>query len=91
MSSLPSKAVTAASTFARRLGGALDSLGSKLEVAKVSEKLVPSTRFVAYENSLPSATGAFVLKMLVLDFVSLITRSIASNRRPVTQVGIVRN
>lgn len=60
MSSLSTKAVTAASNFARRLGGTLDSLGSKLEVAKVGEKLVPSTRFVAYENSLPSATGAFV-------------------------------
>ena len=58
--SLSAKAVTAASTFTRRLGKTLDSLGSKLEVAKVSEKLNPSTRIVAYGDAVPSTEGAFV-------------------------------
>ena len=60
MASLSSRAITLASTTARRLGASLDSLGSKLEVAKISEKLNPSTRIVAYGDSIPATDGAFV-------------------------------
>lgn len=62
MASLGARVVTATSNVARRLGSALDGLGAQLEVAKYTEKLVPSTRFVAVDGVAPvvSEGAAFV-------------------------------
>ena len=49
--SLGARAVTAVSGAARSLGKALDSMGASMEVAKYTERLVPSTRIVAVDGS----------------------------------------
>lgn len=53
MSSIGARVVTATSNAARKLGSALDSIGASLEVAKYTERLVPSTRFVAVDGVAP--------------------------------------
>lgn len=57
MSSLSARIAVAASGAARRMGAMLDSMGANIEVAKYTEKLVPSTRFVSVDGIAP-ATGA---------------------------------
>lgn len=56
------KVVTAASNVARNLGQTLDKMGAAMEVAKYTERLVPSTRFVSVNNIAPSvnANTAFI-------------------------------
>jgi carbonic anhydrase/acetyltransferase-like protein (isoleucine patch superfamily) len=46
----------------RKVGSAFDSMGKGLEITKYTEKLVPSTRFVAVDGMVPkiSDKGAFV-------------------------------
>lgn len=46
----------------RNMGKSLDSMGAGMEVAKYTEKLVPSTRFVAVDGLIPqiAAEGTFV-------------------------------
>jgi len=60
--SLGARFVNASSQALRKIGGSLDSLGSKLEVAKYTEKLVPSTRFVAVDGVAPTVSkqAAFI-------------------------------
>ena len=62
MASLGARAVTAVSGAARSLGKALDSMGASMEVAKYTERLVPSTRIVAVDGVAPtiSETAAFI-------------------------------
>jgi len=62
MSSLGAKAVVVVSNAARSLGHKLDALGASLEVAKYTERLVPSTRFVSVDGVAPnvSVLAAFV-------------------------------
>lgn len=50
--------VTTTSSIARKFGAALDSLGATLEVAKYTDRLVPSTRFVAYDGVAPIVSEA---------------------------------
>lgn len=59
---LGAKVVTAASNAARSLGQSLDKMGAAIEVAKYTERLVPSTRFVAVNNIAPTvnADTAFI-------------------------------
>lgn len=52
--SLGAKVVTAASNAARSFGQTLDKMGAAIEVAKYTERLVPSTRFVAIDNIAPT-------------------------------------
>lgn len=52
--SLGAKVVTAASNAARNLGQTLDKMGAAMEVAKYTERIVPSTRFVAVNNIAPT-------------------------------------
>jgi len=52
--SLGAKVVSAASNVARGLGQTLDKMGAAMEVAKYTERLVPSTRFVAVNNIAPT-------------------------------------
>lgn len=56
MTSLGARAVKAGSSAARMLGNALDNFGASLEVAKYSERLVPSTRFVAVDGVAPKTS-----------------------------------
>jgi carbonic anhydrase/acetyltransferase-like protein (isoleucine patch superfamily) len=51
---ISSRVVSAVSSAARKLGAALDNAGASLEVAQFTEKLVPSTRFVAVDNVAPT-------------------------------------
>lgn len=62
MSTLGARVVKATSTAVRAVGNALDNLGASMEVAKYTERLVPSTRFVAVDGVVPkTAPGcAFV-------------------------------
>jgi len=62
MSSIGAKAVIAFSNAARSLGQRLDAIGASLEVAKYTERLVPSTRFVSVDGVAPkvSESAAFV-------------------------------
>lgn len=53
MASIGAKVVVAASSAARNLGKTLDSMGASLEVAKYTERLVPSTRIVSVNNITP--------------------------------------
>jgi len=53
MTSVGAKVVIAASGAARKLGKLLDTIGSKMEVVKYTERLVPSTRFVAVDEAIP--------------------------------------
>lgn len=52
------RVVTATSSVARKVGAALDSMGAALEVAKYTDRLVPSTRFVAYDGVAPIVSEA---------------------------------
>mmetsp|Transcript_124989 Transcript_124989/g.186677 ORF Transcript_124989/g.186677 Transcript_124989/m.186677 type:complete len:287 (+) Transcript_124989:94-954(+) len=58
MSSLSARIVVAASGAARRMGAAFDSMGAGMEVAKYTERLVPSTRFVSVDGIAPTVSGA---------------------------------
>lgn len=58
MASLGAKATVAISNAARNLGKALDSMGASMEVAKYTERLVPSTRFVAVNSIAPTVSSA---------------------------------
>eukprot|EP00543_Licmophora_paradoxa_P004970 CAMPEP_0202442574 /NCGR_PEP_ID=MMETSP1360-20130828/1987_1 /ASSEMBLY_ACC=CAM_ASM_000848 /TAXON_ID=515479 /ORGANISM="Licmophora paradoxa, Strain CCMP2313" /LENGTH=276 /DNA_ID=CAMNT_0049057975 /DNA_START=63 /DNA_END=893 /DNA_ORIENTATION=+ len=62
MSNIGSRVVIAASGMARRMGSILDNMGASMEVAKYTERLVPSTRFVAVDGVAPvvSETACFV-------------------------------
>jgi carbonic anhydrase/acetyltransferase-like protein (isoleucine patch superfamily) len=62
MTSYGARIVIAASNAARRLGQGLDSLGKSMEVCKYSDRLVPSTRFVAVDGVSPTVSplAAFV-------------------------------
>lgn len=51
---LGAKVVTAVSGAARNLGQTLDKMGAAIEVAKYTERLVPSTRFVSVNNIAPT-------------------------------------
>lgn len=46
----------------RSMGQSFDKMGAKMEVAKFSEKLVPSTRFVAVDGVMPQVSnqGSFI-------------------------------
>eukprot|EP00523_Entomoneis_sp_CCMP467_P008543 CAMPEP_0168738012 /NCGR_PEP_ID=MMETSP0724-20121128/10705_1 /TAXON_ID=265536 /ORGANISM="Amphiprora sp., Strain CCMP467" /LENGTH=281 /DNA_ID=CAMNT_0008785325 /DNA_START=77 /DNA_END=922 /DNA_ORIENTATION=- len=54
MSSLVAKTVHRMSAMFRSAGVALDSMGKNMEVTKYTERLVPSTRFVAVEDKAPT-------------------------------------
>lgn len=56
MTSYGARIVIAASNAARRLGQGLDSLGKSMEVCKYSDRLVPSTRFVAVDGLSPTVS-----------------------------------
>lgn len=56
MTSLGQRVVIAASNTARKLGQSLDSLGKSMEVCKYTERLVPSTRFVAVDGISPTVS-----------------------------------
>lgn len=56
MASIGARVVVAASNTARKLGQALDGLGKSMEVCKYSERLVPSTRFVAVDGVSPTVS-----------------------------------
>ena len=62
MASAGARVVTAVSGAVRSLGKALDSMGASMEVAKYTERLVPSTRIVAVDGVAPtiSETAAFI-------------------------------
>jgi len=62
MSSIAGRVLLAASRAARTFGGVLDNFGATLEVAKHTERLVPSTRFVAVDGVAPdvSENASFV-------------------------------
>mmetsp|Transcript_10355 Transcript_10355/g.15904 ORF Transcript_10355/g.15904 Transcript_10355/m.15904 type:complete len:292 (+) Transcript_10355:176-1051(+) len=62
MTSISARVVVAASKAARSVGNMLDNMGASLEVAKYTERLVPSTRFVAVDGVSPkvSETASFV-------------------------------
>jgi len=62
MASIGAKVVVAVSNAARKAGKSLDKLGANLEVAKYTERLVPSTRFVSVDGIAPvvSEAAAFV-------------------------------
>jgi len=56
MTSLGARVVVAASNAARKIGQSLDSLGRSMEVCKYTERLVPSTRFVAVDGVTPTVS-----------------------------------
>lgn len=58
MSSIATKIAVAASGAARRIGATLDSLGASMEVAKYTERLVPSSRIVSVDGVAPALPGA---------------------------------
>eukprot|EP00980_Cylindrotheca_fusiformis_P028698 scaffold22638_cov138-Cylindrotheca_fusiformis.AAC.10 len=58
MSSLGARIAVAASGAARRVGAMLDGMGAGMEVAKYTERLVPSTRFVAVDGIAPAVSGS---------------------------------
>mmetsp|Transcript_4081 Transcript_4081/g.9739 ORF Transcript_4081/g.9739 Transcript_4081/m.9739 type:complete len:285 (+) Transcript_4081:118-972(+) len=58
MSSVATKIAVAASGAARRIGATLDSLGASMEVAKYTERLVPSSRIVSVDGVAPALPGA---------------------------------
>jgi len=58
MTSISAKIAVAASGAARRIGAALDSMGASMEVAKYTERLVPSTRIVSVDGVAPALPGA---------------------------------
>lgn len=54
MTSIGSKVVLAASNAARSVGQTMDKMGAAMEVVKYTERLVPSTRFVAVDGIAPT-------------------------------------
>lgn len=56
MTSLGQRVVIAASNTARKLGQGLDNIGKSMEVCKYTERLVPSTRFVAVDGVSPTVS-----------------------------------
>jgi len=58
MSSMATKIAVAASGAARRIGATLDTLGAGMEVAKYTERLVPSSRIVSVDGVAPALPGA---------------------------------
>ncbi|KAG7368620.1 hexapeptide repeat-containing transferase [Nitzschia inconspicua] len=58
MSSLSARIAVAASGAARKIGAALDNMGAGMEVAKFTERLVPSTRLVSVDGVAPALSGA---------------------------------
>ncbi|CAB9499737.1 Gamma carbonic anhydrase [Seminavis robusta] len=62
MSGMGVRMVTAVASAIRGVGKSLDKAGANMEVAKYSEKLVPSTRFVAVDGVAPRVAeyGTFV-------------------------------
>lgn len=55
---MATKIAVAASGAARRIGATLDSIGSGIEVAKYTERLVPSSRIVSVDGVAPALPGA---------------------------------
>jgi len=55
---MATKIAVAASGAARRIGATLDSLGASMEVAKYTERLVPSSRIVSVDGVAPALPGA---------------------------------
>lgn len=62
MTSIGARVVIAASNAARKVGQSLDRMGASMEVCKYTERLVPSTRFVAVDGVSPTVSpyAAFV-------------------------------
>jgi len=60
MTSLGARVVKATSRLTRSLGNVLDSMGASMEVAKYTERLVPSTRFVAVDGLVPQMAPGVV-------------------------------
>jgi len=58
MASMSSRIAVAASGAARKIGAALDSMGAGMEVAKYTERLVPSSRIVSVNGVSPALSGA---------------------------------
>jgi len=58
MASFGTRVAVAASGAARRMGAMLDGLGANIEVAKYTERLVPSTRFIAVDGIAPAVGGS---------------------------------
>lgn len=56
MTSLSARVVLAASNAARKMGQGLDNMGKSMEVCKYTERLVPSTRFVAVDGVSPTVS-----------------------------------
>lgn len=56
MTSLSARVVLAASNAARKMGQGLDNMGKSMEVCKFTERLVPSTRFVAVDGVSPTVS-----------------------------------
>lgn len=55
---MATKIAVAASSAARRIGATLDSMGASMEVAKYTERLVPSSRIVSVDGVAPALPGA---------------------------------
>lgn len=55
---MSARIAVAASGAARKIGAALDSMGASMEVAKYTERLVPSTRIVSVDGVAPALPGA---------------------------------
>jgi len=55
---MATKIAVAASGAARRIGATLDSIGAGIEVAKYTERLVPSSRIVSVDGVAPALPGA---------------------------------
>jgi len=53
MTSLVARTATGLASVMRKMGSALDGMGKAIEVTKYTEKLVPSTRFVAVDGVAP--------------------------------------
>jgi len=55
---MATRIAVAASGAARRIGATLDSMGANMEVAKYTERLVPSSRIVSVDGVAPALSGA---------------------------------
>ncbi|VEU42620.1 unnamed protein product [Pseudo-nitzschia multistriata] len=58
MTSMAARIAVAASGAARRIGATLDTMGANMEVAKYTERLVPSSRIVSVDGVAPALPGA---------------------------------
>mmetsp|Transcript_3561 Transcript_3561/g.3985 ORF Transcript_3561/g.3985 Transcript_3561/m.3985 type:complete len:283 (-) Transcript_3561:181-1029(-) len=58
MASMSARIAVVASGAARKIGAALDNIGASMEVAKYTERLVPSTRIVSVDGVAPALPGA---------------------------------